>query len=181
MVPRANLRLQSSARRRYGDGYSCFLRHRNRRGCDPDRVVKHFIQEVCPQLAVVRQIVEQEGLYDPQPVQPFSHFGRNDSRNQNICATGRSLFEALLRAASLLASIRTQGYTANLDETALVALCVGTGVDLDTFGERIAVPEEQILPFLEVIDRRRYEIGLVPKTPEQYRASSRTRLGGRGT
>ena len=85
------------------------------------------------------------------------------------------------RAASLLASIRTQGYAANLDEAALVALCVGTGVDLDTFGEQIAVPEEQILPFLEVIDRRRYEIGLVPRTPEQYRASSRTRLGGRGT
>ena len=85
------------------------------------------------------------------------------------------------RAASLLASIRTQGYAKNLDESELESLCIRTGVVLDTSGGQIAVPEGQILPFLEVIDRRRYEIGLVPNTPEQYRASSRTRVGKSGT
>ena len=82
------------------------------------------------------------------------------------------------RLASLLASIRTQGYAGNLDKDALESLCVRTGVLIDTSGGQIAVPDGQILPFLEVIDRRRYEIGLVPDTPEQYRASSRTKVGG---
>ena len=85
------------------------------------------------------------------------------------------------RAASLLASIRTQGYAEKLDRAALESLCKRTGVLFDTSQGQIAVPEEQILPFLEIIDRRRYEIGLVPKTPEQYRASSRTRVGRSGT
>ena len=82
------------------------------------------------------------------------------------------------RAASLLASIRTQGYASNLDKAALELLCLRTGVLIETSGGQIAVPEGQILPFLEVMDRRRYEIGLVPDTPEQYRASSRARVGG---
>ena len=85
------------------------------------------------------------------------------------------------RAASLLASIRTHGYAENLDQAELVSLCIRTGVMLDTSGGHTAVPEGQILPFLEVIDRRRYEIGLVPNTPERYRASSRTRVGGSRT
>ena len=82
------------------------------------------------------------------------------------------------RAASLLASIQTQGYADNLDKDALESLCAKTGVVLDSSRGQIAVPPGQILPFLEVVDRRRYEIGLVPETPEQYRASSRTRVKG---
>ena len=85
------------------------------------------------------------------------------------------------RAASLLASIRTHGYVENLDQAELESLCIKTGVVLNTSGGQIAVPEGNVLPFLEVIDRRRYEIGLVPNTPEQYRASSRTRVVGSGT
>ena len=85
------------------------------------------------------------------------------------------------RAASLLASIRTQGYADNLDKDELESLCLRTGVALDTSGGQVSVPEGQILPFLEVVDRRRYEIGLVPNTPEQYRAASRTRVGRGGT
>ena len=84
------------------------------------------------------------------------------------------------RAASLLASIRTQGYAENLDKAELESLCTRTGVALDTAGGQISVPDGQILPFLEVIDRRRYEIGLVPNTLEQYRASSRTRVARSG-
>ena len=84
------------------------------------------------------------------------------------------------RAASLLSSIRTQGYANNLDKAELQALCEKTGVLLSTSGSQIGVPVGQILPFLEVVDRRRYEIGLVPDTPEQYRASSRVRVRGSG-
>ena len=84
------------------------------------------------------------------------------------------------RGASLLASIRTHGYAENLDKAELERLCTRTGVRIETSGGQIAVPKGQILPFLEVIDRRRYEIGLVPNTPEQYKASSRTRVGRSG-
>ena len=82
------------------------------------------------------------------------------------------------RAASLLASIRTNGYADNLDQAALEAHCKATGVLLENVGGKITVPEQHILPFLEVVDRRRYEIGLVAETRERYRASSRTRVGG---
>ena len=85
------------------------------------------------------------------------------------------------RAASLLSSIRTNGYAENLDKSALESLCQGTGVSLEDVQGKIVVSDEQILPFLEVVDRRRYEIGLVPHTPERYRASSRARVGGAGT
>ena len=85
------------------------------------------------------------------------------------------------RAASLLASIRTKGYAENLDKAKLESLCRGTDVVLDTSQEQITVTDGQILPFLEVLDRRRYEIDLVPDTPEQYKASSRTEIGRRGT
>ena len=84
------------------------------------------------------------------------------------------------RAASLLASIRTNGYAENMDKSALESLCHGTGVCLEDVQGKIVVPDGQILPFLEVVDRRRYEIGLVPHTPERYRASSRKRVGGNG-
>ena len=82
------------------------------------------------------------------------------------------------RGASLLASIRTNGYADNLDKPALEALCKATGVLLENAQGKIVVPEQHILPFLEVVDRRRYEIGLVAETCERYRASSRTRVGG---
>lgn len=85
-------------------------------------------------------------------------------------ATGRP------RAASLLASIRTQKYADNLDKEGLIALCERTGVVLDTSQGLISVADNQIIPFLEVIDRRRFEIELVPNAPEQYKASSRTRI-----
>ena len=80
------------------------------------------------------------------------------------------------RAAGLLSSIRTRGYSENLNRIALVDLCDRTGVIVDNSQPKIFVPENQILAFLEVIDRRRYEIGLVLNGPEQYRASSRERL-----
>ena len=85
------------------------------------------------------------------------------------------------RAASYLASIRTQRFAEGLDKTALQNLCAGQGIPLDERAGDIMVGDAYIMPFLEVIDRRRYEIGLVPRAPEHYKASSRTRVGGNGT
>ena len=80
------------------------------------------------------------------------------------------------RAASLLSSIRTRGYAENLSRTALVDLCKRTHVVVDDSQDEILVSEDQVLAFLEVVDRRRYDISLVTDSPEQYRASSRERL-----
>ena len=38
------------------------------------------------------------------------------------------------------------------------------------------VDENHVMGFLEVLDRRRYEIELVANFPEQYRAASRSKL-----
>ena len=80
------------------------------------------------------------------------------------------------RAAGLLASIQSQGYADNLDRSALVELCGSTGVAVEESGGTVSVVDRDILGFLEVIDRRRYPIELVPSQPEQYRAASRSRL-----
>ncbi len=82
------------------------------------------------------------------------------------------------RAANLLASIRTYGHADNLDRVALLDLCSRTGVEVNDSGSEIIVPENQVLGFLEVLDRRRYEVNLVANVPEQFRAPSRQRLGG---
>ncbi len=82
------------------------------------------------------------------------------------------------RAANLLASIRTDGHANNLNKEALLDLCARTGVKLGNSGSDIRVPEDQVIGFLEVLDRRRYELNLVTNGSEQFRASSRQRLGG---
>ena len=85
------------------------------------------------------------------------------------------------RAASLLASIRTNGYGNNLDRSALESDCKAGGISLTDVARELVVPDGQILDFLEVIDRRRYVSRLVAGVTERYKASSRTRVGGSGT
>ena len=82
------------------------------------------------------------------------------------------------RAASLLASISSNGYAQNLDKSALETDCIAGGISLTDVAGQLIVPDGQIIDFLEVVDRRRYVSRLVPHTPERYRASSRTRVGG---
>lgn len=80
------------------------------------------------------------------------------------------------RAARYLASIRSQQEVAKIDRQHLIEACGATGVEIAEDGERIVVDDRNIMGFLEVLDRRRYEVRLVPEEPEQYRAPSRTRL-----
>lgn len=80
------------------------------------------------------------------------------------------------RAARYLASIRSQGEAQNIDRGRLIQLCNHTGVETDEVDGQIAVTEKHVMGFLEVLDRRRYEIELVADTPEQYRAASRSKL-----
>ena len=81
------------------------------------------------------------------------------------------------RAARYLASIRSQALQ-GVDRQALVALCHSTGVDVQEVDGQIAVAVGDEIGFLEVLDRRRYLLELVPDQPERFRAPSRVRIGG---
>ena len=79
------------------------------------------------------------------------------------------------RAARYLASIRTQNL-AGITRDSLVNSCKSTGVKIEVRNGSVVVPEQQIMGFLEVLDRRRYWIELVPDIPEQFVATGRRRV-----
>lgn len=79
------------------------------------------------------------------------------------------------RAARYLASILKQDLT-GIDSSALRKLCKKTDVEIQEVGKKITVAEEDVLGFLEVLDRRRYEVGLIPNNPESYKATSRQKI-----
>ncbi len=80
------------------------------------------------------------------------------------------------RAARYLASIRTQDATRNIDQTLLLDFCQQTGVDLEQSDGKLRVVGGHEMGFLEVLDRRRYEVTLVKAAPERYRAASRRKI-----
>lgn len=81
------------------------------------------------------------------------------------------------RAARYLASIRSQELR-GMDQQALMALCASTGVNVQQVNGRIMVNSGHEMGFLEVLDRRRYRLELVPDQPERFRAASRVRING---
>lgn len=81
------------------------------------------------------------------------------------------------RAARYLASIRSQSLQ-GMDRDALVALCDSTGVGIQDQNGKIEVNSGDEMKFLEVLDRRRYQVKLVPGQPERFRAPSRVRIDG---
>jgi len=80
------------------------------------------------------------------------------------------------RAARYLASIRAQGEMRNIDRRALKRLCKNTGVAVRTINGKLTVEDKDIMGFLEVLDRRRYEVELVKDSPERFKAASRRKL-----
>lgn len=82
------------------------------------------------------------------------------------------------RAARYLASIRSQAETKNIDKSLLKKLCKQTGVEVAESKGKVIVTDGHEMGFLEVLDRRRYEVSLVKEKPEQYRAASRRKING---
>ena len=80
------------------------------------------------------------------------------------------------RAARYLASIRTQQEIARVDMQHLLDACRATSVDVTEENEQIVVAEGHEMGLLEVLDRRRYEVTLVPDEPERFRAASRKQI-----
>ena len=79
------------------------------------------------------------------------------------------------RAARYLASIRTHNLR-GIDRAALETLCRRIDVQMEVHNNQIVVSDASIMGFLEVLDRRRYRVDLVPQSPEQFRAASRSRI-----
>lgn len=79
------------------------------------------------------------------------------------------------RAAHYLASIRCQE-TRHIRPALLVRRCRENGIDVRMHRGQIQVPEGQVMDFLQVLDRRRYTVDLVPNNVERYQAASRRKV-----
>lgn len=79
------------------------------------------------------------------------------------------------RAARYLASVRGQEVK-HIDKAALRRLCKRTGVEVSEVRGKIAIRPGHEMGFLEVLDRRRYELELIKGEPERFRAGSRKKI-----
>jgi hypothetical protein len=80
------------------------------------------------------------------------------------------------RAARYLASIKALGGIEKTDKALLLQWCQKTGVVVNEKNGQFIVKAGYEMDFLELLDRRRYEIELIPHQPERFRAMSRRRL-----
>jgi hypothetical protein len=80
------------------------------------------------------------------------------------------------RAARLLASVCSYADIRNINKSLLKKLCRHTGVEVRESKGKLIVEQGHEMGFLEVLDRRRYEVSLVKGKPERYRAASRRKI-----
>lgn len=80
------------------------------------------------------------------------------------------------RAARYIASIKTGKLAENINRDALKKLCDDMGVGVTDSNGRIVVKDGHVMSFLEVLDRRRYELELVLGSPEYFRAEGRRKI-----
>jgi hypothetical protein len=79
------------------------------------------------------------------------------------------------RAARVLGSLRSQDLK-GIAEKKLKRLCAKLHVKVSVKNGLLQVDEAQLLDFLEVLDRRRFDVDLLETPPEQFRAGARTRI-----
>ena len=88
----------------------------------------------------------------------------------------RSYAATRVRAARYVSAIRRHTLK-GMDVGALERLCMTAGIGVRHVDGKLSVAAEDVMTFLEVLDRRRYSLELVQGSPEYYRASSRQRVG----
>jgi len=81
------------------------------------------------------------------------------------------------RAARHVASIRSQRETQNVSQSLLKKACKSYDVEVKTKDGKLTVAAGSEMTFLDILDRRMYELELVENSPEKYRAGSRRRVG----
>jgi hypothetical protein len=79
------------------------------------------------------------------------------------------------RAARVLSSIRTYE-TKNINKNKLIAACRSLGIAFQNVKGKMIVDNGSVMDFLEVLDRRLYQLELVEGSPETYRAGSRKKF-----
>ena len=84
------------------------------------------------------------------------------------------------RAARYLASIRAQKETKNIDKGLLKNHCKRMGIAIMESKGKLMVEGDDVMGFLEVMDRRQYEVELVKGKPERFKAGSRSPLSSKG-
>lgn len=82
------------------------------------------------------------------------------------------------RAARYLASIRSESEAQGVTKRSLELQCtiMGIPVQPDSASGKIRVPDDRVLDFLELLDRRLYDDPLIPNSGGHYKASSRTKV-----
>lgn len=81
------------------------------------------------------------------------------------------------RAARYIASIKSLSEASNVSHHKLHEYCKKTNVQVNEIDGKMHIDDSQVMGFLEILDRRRYEIDLVDDAkPEVYRAPSRNRV-----
>ncbi|MCU7861010.1 MAG: DUF4868 domain-containing protein [Candidatus Thiodiazotropha sp. (ex Lucinoma kastoroae)] len=80
------------------------------------------------------------------------------------------------RAARYIASIRSQSEAHNVDKDKLKSLCQRTEVNFTENNNLLEIDDANVMGFLEVLDRRRYEVDLVEDSIEVFRASGRSQI-----
>ncbi len=80
------------------------------------------------------------------------------------------------RAARYIASIRSQSEAHNVDKGKLKSFCQRTGVSFTETDDMLEIDDANVMGFLEVLDRRRYEVDLVEDSIEVFRASGRSQI-----
>ncbi len=84
------------------------------------------------------------------------------------------------RAARCLASIRVQEETKQIDKGLLKKHCKRMGIEVKESKSKLVVDGDDVMRFLEVLDRRQFELELVKGKPERFKAGSRSRLRSSG-
>lgn len=79
------------------------------------------------------------------------------------------------RAAKCLTSIQEQKLS-GITHATLKECCKKANVKISVNGDQINVDEKNIMGFLQVLDRRRYQVELVSNDPESFIASGREKL-----
>ena len=82
---------------------------------------------------------------------------------------------AHIRAAKYLASIQSRRWAQGITENDLKRACNESNVNIQEINGRIDVSGD-IMGFLEILDRRRYNVRLIEDQTEQFRAASRHKI-----
>jgi hypothetical protein len=80
------------------------------------------------------------------------------------------------RAARYLASIRAEDEACGVAQQFLEQQCQVMGIPVNSINGKLGIPDDRVLDFLALLDRRLYDDPLIPNSGGHYKASSRTKV-----